>query len=92
MNNFKNETIKVFKALSDSTRYEIIKMLAKGRELSCEKINNTFNLSRPAMSNHFKILDNANLISVRKEGTYHFIKLNKTYLEKYIPLFSKIHK
>ncbi len=92
MNNFANESVKIFKAFSDSTRYNMIKMLAKADELSCEEINNAFKLSKAAMSNHFKILENANLITIRKEGTYHFIRLNKDYLEKYIPSFAKIHK
>ena len=92
VNNFKKETIKIFKALSDPTRYKLIKMLAQNKELSCEAINNAFKLSRSAMSNHFRIIENAGLLKIKKNGVYHFFSLNKKYLEKFIPDFSKIHK
>lgn len=91
MDNFTKESIKVFKALSDATRYKLIKILAKNKEISCMDISKFFNLSRPAMSNHFRILENAGLIHIRKEGIYHFFSLNKKQLEKIVPNFNKIH-
>jgi DNA-binding transcriptional ArsR family regulator len=86
------EAVKIFKALSDPTRYEMIRLLySEGGEISCTNCAERFRLSAPALSHHYRILQNAGLITARKEGTFVFYKLNKTYLEKFVPRFSQVH-
>jgi DNA-binding transcriptional ArsR family regulator len=86
------EAVKVFKALSDPTRYEMIRLLySEGGEISCTNCAEKFKLSAPALSHHYRILQNAGLITARKEGSFVFYKLNRTYLEKFIPKFARAH-
>jgi DNA-binding transcriptional ArsR family regulator len=86
------DAVKVFKALSDPTRYEMIRLLYnEGGEISCSNCAEKFKLSAPALSHHYRILQNAGLITARKEGSFVYYKLNKSYLEKFVPRFEQAH-
>lgn len=75
--------VKIFKTLSDKTRLEIVLKLFKKGEMSCKEVSEHFkNLSQPTISHHFKILEKAKIIDVKKDGTSHFYSLNKTILKK----------
>ncbi len=54
----------VFKAIADPTRREILLMLAE-EPSSIGKIAENFNVSRPAIAKHVKILQNANLLTIK---------------------------
>ncbi len=74
--------IKLFKALSDETRVDIMKHLHNnGLELSCQAILDKFPLSQPTLSHHINKLIDANVLLVRKEGTNHFYSLNRQFLQ-----------
>ncbi|HRH25319.1 MAG TPA: metalloregulator ArsR/SmtB family transcription factor [Candidatus Paceibacterota bacterium] len=73
----------IFKTLSDETRLLIALKLFKKGEMSCKQVSESFkDLSQPTISHHFKALEKAGIISVRKEGTSHFYSLNKEILKK----------
>lgn len=74
--------IKIFKSLSDSTRFEIIKLLLQKKEWSCRELSQKFSLSQPALSHHFSKLIEAKIISARKSGTENYYSINKPYLNK----------
>jgi DNA-binding transcriptional ArsR family regulator len=57
----------VFQAIADPTRREIIQMLA-GKSLNLNAVAEKFDISRPAISRHIKILAECGLINIRKEG------------------------
>ncbi len=57
----------VFQALADPTRREIIGLIAR-QSLNLNAVAEQFDISRPAISKHIKILSECGLISVRKEG------------------------
>ncbi len=92
MGDFKSDAVKLFKALGDPTRYEIICMLLHERELGCGECRERFQLSNPAMSHHYRVLENAGLITARKEGSHIFYRLNIESLEKFVPGFSEVHR
>jgi DNA-binding transcriptional ArsR family regulator len=56
-----------FAALADPTRRRIVEMLAE-RELAAGEIARRFDMTPPAVSQHLKILRNANLIRVRSDA------------------------
>ncbi len=56
-----------FEALADPTRRRIIEMLAE-RELAAGEIARRFDMTAPAVSQHLKILRNADLVRVRNEA------------------------
>ncbi len=58
----------VFQGIADPTRREIISLLAKGEPLNLNAIADQFDISRPAISKHIKILEECNLIDIQQEG------------------------
>jgi DNA-binding transcriptional ArsR family regulator len=88
---FASEAIKVFKALSDRTRYEMIRMLVRGGEVCCARFAESFSLSGPALSHHYRVLESCGLIQVRKEGLHTFYRLRPHRLQRYLPDFERVH-
>lgn len=56
-----------FLALADPTRRAILALLARG-EASVTELARPFAMSQPAISKHLKVLENAGLISVGRDG------------------------
>jgi ArsR family transcriptional regulator len=59
---------KIFNALSDSTRLEIIEFLRADEKCVCEIIPHV-RLIQPVVSRHLKILKDCGLVRDRKDGT-----------------------
>jgi DNA-binding transcriptional ArsR family regulator len=59
---------KIFNALSDSTRLEILEFLRAGEKCVCEIIPHV-RLIQPVVSRHLKILKDRGLVRDRKDGT-----------------------
>ena len=60
-------------------------------ELGCSEFNNQFALSKSALSHHYRILENADLIHIRKEGSHSYTRLNHSVLDELIPGFARTH-
>src|SRR5215831_6275293 len=58
---------RIFRALADPTRREILQAL-RSHELSAGEITALFSISAPAISRHLSILKAAELVSERREG------------------------
>lgn len=70
----------VFQAISDPTRREIINVLAK-ESLNLNGIAEKFEISRPAISKHIKILTQCGLVAINVEGREHICKVKLEKLE-----------
>lgn len=57
----------VFQAIADPTRREIIGMLA-GQSLNLNAVAEKFDVSRPAISKHIKILTECGLVTITQQG------------------------
>lgn len=57
----------VFQAIADPTRREIINLIAH-QSLNLNTIAENFHISRPAISQHIKILIECGLVEVRQQG------------------------
>jgi DNA-binding transcriptional ArsR family regulator len=57
----------VFQAIADPTRREILGLLTK-QELTLNGVAEMFNISRPAVSKHIKILEECGLIEITQLG------------------------
>jgi DNA-binding transcriptional ArsR family regulator len=68
----------VFQAIADPTRREIIELLSK-ESLNLNAVADNFDISRPAISKHIKILTECGLIDIRQLGRERFcdIRLKK---------------
>lgn len=72
---------KLFKALNDETRREILHLL-KEKDLTAGEIAAAFDISKPSISHHLDLLKQANLVSSVKKGQYVTYSLNTTILEE----------
>ena len=89
--NFSHEAIKVFKALSHPTRYEILRMLVCCTELGCEDFDGAFQKSKPALSHHYRVLQDAGLVDYRKDGLRVYYRVEREQLDRFVPQFSEVH-
>lgn len=71
----------VFKALSDPIRWSIIVQMSQVDELACITLEDTLPVSKPTISYHTKILQNAGLISTRKAGRNYYYSLRRDVLK-----------
>lgn len=65
--------IAAFKALSDPTRLEILRLVAAQSEPVCVcDIVDHFDLSQPTISHHLKVLRGADLLEMHRVGIWSF--------------------
>jgi DNA-binding transcriptional ArsR family regulator len=76
-----NQLTKIFKALSDDTRIEIVRHVAREKEIACQELMKRFPLSQPTMSHHFNKLVESGILNNRKDGVLWFYTLNTQYLK-----------
>lgn len=69
------------KALSDSTRREILEML-KDRKMSAGEICERFDVSDAAISRHLSVLKDADLVRDERDGKFIYYELNASVLEE----------
>ncbi|MFN2747799.1 MULTISPECIES: autorepressor SdpR family transcription factor [Bacillus] len=72
-----------FKALADPTRRQILNLL-KDRDLTAGEISGHFQMSKPSISQHLKILKQAELIQDEKKGQFIIYSLNTTMFQDII--------
>ncbi len=72
---------RIFKALADPTRREILRLLGRG-EMSAGRIAERFDMTKPSMSHHFAVLKEADLITSRREGQQIFYALDATVVQE----------
>lgn len=82
---------KVFKALADANRRRIISLL-KQREMTAGEIADHFDISKPSISEHLKILKNADLIRSERQGQFIRYFLNASIFEEVIGYFMNLRK
>ena len=66
---------RVFRALADPTRREILHLLRTGGR-TVGSIASNFRTSRPAISKHLHVLQRAGLVSAQKKGAARLCELN----------------
>lgn len=70
---------KVFKALSDGTRQEILRLLENNQRTVGEIVGN-FHLSQPTISRHLSVLKEADLVVDQRQGQNVIYRLNDNAL------------
>lgn len=61
----------VFQAIADPTRREIINMIV-AKPMNLNAVSAHFDISRPAISKHIKILTECGLVVIRQQGRERF--------------------
>lgn len=74
--------IALLKALSDPKRFELLERIAKaGCPLGCMEARDALAIAPATLSHHIKELETAGLITIRREGKFHFLALRPGVLE-----------
>jgi len=79
----------IFKALGDSNRLQIVKLLSEGEKCAC-KLLEAFKITQPTLSHHMQILSECGLVQTRKEGKWSHYSLSTETITALIGFFSSI--
>ena len=83
--------VKIFKALSDETRLKILMIISS--KVICQKgISRHLQISDSAVSQHIKILKDANILTGYKEGYYVFYTINDKVFNECISFMKFINE
>ncbi len=86
--------IDVFQAIADPNRRQILNLLVKD-SLTINSLARNFDMSRPAVSKHIRILNSAGFISIEDIGRERYCILNQDgfrELQEWIGFFDKFWK
>jgi len=84
-------TIDTFQVIADPSRRQILELLTKGT-FNINTLAENFDMSRPAVSKHIKILHTAGFISIQEIGRERYCILNQegfNELKTWISYFDK---
>lgn len=62
--------------LQDENRQQILVMLCQTDQMTVNQITERLSLSRPAVSHHLKLMLDAGILSVNKNGTERYYRAN----------------
>jgi DNA-binding transcriptional ArsR family regulator len=82
----------MFSALAEPTRRNILELLATSGQLSSSDISDKFHISSPAISQHLKILREANLVSVEKRAQQRIYSVNLGAIDELEEWIKKMRK
>ena len=83
------EITRIFKALSDPTRFKIFFLLSR-KSLCVKALVSLLQISQPAVSQHLNVLKQANLVTAERKGYWMHYSVNhrrvKTFLNELMGL------
>ncbi len=83
---------RIFRALGDETRLEIVTMVARaGRALCVCDVERAFDLSQPTISHHLKVLREAGLVTSERRGTWVYYALDRDAVAQIAQLCLLVH-
>ena len=72
----------MLKALADPRRFELLERIARAQcPLGCAEARAALPISAATLSHHIKELESAGIISIRREGKFHYMSLRPGILE-----------
>jgi len=83
-----HELVKVYRALGEPTRLQILRLLVTQEELSCGEIARRLHLTLSTLSHHLGLLQECGLVEGRREGTFHLFRVRRDTLAHYAPTLS----
>jgi len=85
------EIIEILKALSVSSRIQIIKLI-RDRKLCVNAIAKNLGITQSAVSQHLKVLKNSDVVYSERYGSIIHYQLKKEKIKEFINVLSKILK
>lgn len=83
--------VKIFKALSNNVRLEILSLLAE-KPYCVNALVNQLDVSQPAVSQHLRVLENAGLVKKEKMGYWVHYSLVPESFAECISFLEKLRK
>jgi DNA-binding transcriptional ArsR family regulator len=77
--------VEVFRALGEPLRAGIMARIANTDELACTLLEETLTVSKSTISYHMKILYQAGLVDIRKDGRNYFYSARRDAIEEALP-------
>jgi ArsR family transcriptional regulator, arsenate/arsenite/antimonite-responsive transcriptional repressor len=74
---------RISKALADPRRFAILERIAAAPEMPCQALGAEFPVSKATMSHHVQELETAGLVTVRREGKFAYLTLQKKIWREY---------
>ncbi|WP_017325778.1 helix-turn-helix transcriptional regulator [Synechococcus sp. PCC 7336] len=81
---------KLFAALADPTRLKIVELLVSEGELSSTEVANHLGISLALLCHHSKILIEAGLLTIRKQGQTKYRSVNRQLLRTCFDLLEQM--
>ncbi len=81
--------VRTAKALGDPTRLELLRRIAAAGEICCKDLVTLFPLSQATVSHHLKILADAGLVAVRRQGQFGWYSLRPGAVERHAALLGR---
>ena len=89
MNKDYDTEAKIFKAFCDPNRLRILDILKNGEHCACRLLE-ILDVSQSTLSHHMKILSNANVVHVRKDGKWSHYSLSEEGIQYAIQYLQKL--
>jgi DNA-binding transcriptional ArsR family regulator len=89
MDRASDRLVRVAKALGDPTRLDLLRRIAAAGEICCKDLVTLFPVSQATVSHHLKILADAGLVAVRREGQFGWYSLRPATIDTHAALLSK---
>jgi ArsR family transcriptional regulator len=81
----------ISKALADPKRLEMLQRIAASSEApTCSCVRDWLGLAPATISHHLRELENAGLVSVRRDGKFAYISLRRDVLDAYVNRLSSL--
>ena len=79
-----SDVTRVAKALADPRRFNILRVIRRSGEISCGKLADRFPISQSTISHHLRVLVDAGLVEVRREGQFGYFSAPDDVLAEYL--------
>lgn len=83
--------LRITRALVDTRRFEILQRIASVKdEISCVELRAQISISRATLSHHLRELANAQLIEVRRQSKFMYLRMRTKTWREYLQSLRKI--
>jgi ArsR family transcriptional regulator len=83
------QIVRIARALADPTRLRILRAIPARGACACADLHAAAGVAKATLSHHLKILREAGLITVRREGQFHQLTANAPALRAFASAASK---
>ncbi|MFB6345180.1 MAG: ArsR/SmtB family transcription factor [bacterium] len=78
-----DEIIAISRALSNDTRYRILREIPANGKKCCKDLSQCFSISKPTVTHHINKLRELDLVEGLKEETFHYLTRNQEKLDEF---------